>query len=84
MTRTTAEIRREIAAGEPLATKVKEFFFSEDPWSPHVAFKVGHKMRDIKCKAGKFFPDQDICSTLFLLKDFTKDDLEELLNMSLD
>lgn len=81
MTRTSAEVQQEITAGETLAKNIKNYFFPNEPWNPKTAWVAGVKMRDIKRKADQLFTDQDMISILHTLNGFSKEDLEELLEM---
>jgi hypothetical protein len=79
MEKTTVQIQQEIKAGEAIAVNIKNYFYPDQAWSPKLAFEIGHKLRDIKRAASKFYTNLDILLILHNLLDFKKEDLEDLL-----
>ncbi len=74
-------INPEIIAGEALASKLKDYFFFEEAWSPNLTFAVGRKMSELKRKARVFYPELDAIAFLHKLGSYTKKDMEEVFAM---
>ncbi len=68
---------QEQSAGEQGAIKIKQFFYPDTPWTPKLAFHIGHLLGALKRQAKLYFPDQDVLYHCDMIASFTKDDMED-------
>lgn len=72
--------KQEQTAGEPVATKLKQYFFPDTPWSPKLAFHIGHMLGALKREVKIYLPDKDVLAQLHFLNTFTKEDMQDALD----
>lgn len=70
----------EARAGEPLAVKIKNVLFYEQPWSVPLAWKIGEMMAKLKRNTKIRTGEKDVFKVFEMLARFDKDDLEEMLS----
>jgi hypothetical protein len=66
------------SAGEPLAKIIKEAFFNDVPWTPKIAFAVGHKMTEFKKMMRPMYKDVDDIQLLKVLSGLSAKEIVDI------
>jgi hypothetical protein len=69
----------ELTIGATVASRIKQNYFADEPWSPKMADRIGAMLKLLKERSAPYYPDMDITGRLHKLTAYTRQDMDDAL-----